>query len=453
MFEGSLGKIIKEFRKRQEGWSQDAVMSGLGFTGAHLIHIENGKAVPDHDLLLNLYEMLVPQREKSDDLLAIWLIKWVEARINYEEKKKEEPEPNKKDHKPANGAMLQQAHEVIGQLVKQHVTRLNLRPEGHLRSLENFPDDFRPLTIITGDRRPSEPREPGDVFVGSAAITDLMFLPQLGLPKECRIRSDRIFALMNDQQLRQELGQTNLLVIGSGTVNLATRVLNEHCLFRFRVRDEAKKVAERVRSLSFRNDLNSFRAFWQIAEAPQRAEWSQNPDYRVPIHELQRQVREIFGGIIPGQYVLDFGGPEFIDTAGETEGVVSRKFHRFHDRAIVSLGRNPYAESDRFVTIMAAGAGAVGTAHAVRALGRMAFDRHPFGGILDTELDSSPPPKDFEEARCDWINPQGYTPEALLHKLESALSESPPGDPSLSSLKPEEIRECRNFVLTLTGHK
>jgi hypothetical protein len=276
-----------------------------------------------------------------------------------------------------------------------------------------------------------------------------MFLPELGLPKGRRITTDRIFALMKDEQLRRELGQTNILVIGSGIVNLATRVLNEHCLFRFKVTDEAKRVAEKVRGLSFQlafeSDLNSFRAFWQIARAPQQAEFSQYQNYRVPIQEMQRHVREIFGRTVPEQYIQDFGGSEFIDPAGEAVRFAS---NLFHNRAIVSLGRNPYAEGDRFVTIMAAGTGALGTAHAVRALTSLSFDRHPFGGILDAELTNDPPPKNFEEATCKWIDPVGYTPDALLEKLESAPAASSPDDPAL-----KKIRERRDFILTLMGRK
>lgn len=183
-----------------------------------------------------------------------------------------------------------------------------------------------------------------------------MFLPELGLPKTCRIRSDRIFALMNDEQLREELSQTNILVIGSGTVNLATRVLNEYCLFRFNVPDDAKRVAGEVRKLSFQlsfqNDLNSFRTFWQIAAAPQQSEFNQRQDYKVPLQDLQRYARDIFRGVVPDQYILEFGRSEFTDPAGH---LVRLKPNPCHSRAIISPGRNPYAGSDRFVTIMAAG--------------------------------------------------------------------------------------------------
>jgi transcriptional regulator with XRE-family HTH domain len=462
MFEGSLGEIIREFRKKKYP-KLEVLARELGYSDTHLGKIENEKSVPDLDLLLNLYVTLVSETERHPDLLAVWLIKWFAAMFDYEQKPKEEPkaqkaqndETHKKGHRPASKALLQQAQEIIGQLVKQHEARLSPRRKGQLRSLENFPDDFLPLAIITGDRRHTvEPRGPGDVFVKSAATTDLMFLPELGLPKGRRITTDRIFALMKDEQLRRELGQTNILVIGSGIVNLATRVLNEHCLFRFKVTDEAKRVAEKVRGLSFQlafeSDLNSFRAFWQIARAPQQAEFSQYQNYRVPIQEMQRHVREIFGRTVPEQYIQDFGGSEFIDPAGEAVRFAS---NLFHNRAIVSLGRNPYAEGDRFVTIMAAGTGALGTAHAVRALTSLSFDRHPFGGILDAELTNDPPPKNFEEATCKWIDPVGYTPDALLEKVKSAQAVPLPGDPSLSALKPEEISKCRDFIWKLTGRQ
>lgn len=89
----------------------------------------------------------------------------------------------------------------------------------------------------------------------------------------------------------------------------------------------------------------------------------------------------------------------------------------------------------------------------MRALASMPFDQHPFGDILDTEPGSSDAPKDFEEARCEWINPAGYTPEALLKKVESALAASSSEDSGRSCPETDELRDRCDFLLTLMGRQ
>lgn len=151
MFEGSLGEIIREFRKKTYP-KQDVLAKELGYSDTHPGKIESDASVPDPHLLLKLYEKFVPEaeRERYAELLPLFLTKWFETMFDHEVKK----DRNTKDHKPASEVMVQQAARIIRQLVKQHESRLGQRSSGHLRSLENFPADFLPLTIIAGDRRP-----------------------------------------------------------------------------------------------------------------------------------------------------------------------------------------------------------------------------------------------------------------------------------------------------------
>ena len=83
------------------------------------------------------------------------------------------------------------------------------------RTLERFPDDFYPLMAVCGDRREDPPKTPGDLLAYSASTLDLMYFSELNLSREVRIVSDKMFAFLEDKDLRNEFGNTNLLVIGS----------------------------------------------------------------------------------------------------------------------------------------------------------------------------------------------------------------------------------------------
>ena len=447
MLKKSLGALLIELREKRNS-NQHGVAEAAGCTQKHLGDIERDQATPDPDLLLRLYLELVPEPARNESLLTTLLLLWVERKFEQDEesvhKKKREDDLGKLDQR-----IRQQTQEIIERLVGQQHAKSHRPHPAKLRSLANFPDDFLPLTIISGDRRRFRPRSRGDVFANSASITDLMFLPQLGLPKDCMIRTDKIFALMNEEQLKREFGRTNVLVIGSPMVNLAARAFNEHCIFRFAVAPEVKEVEQKLRHLSF-GDNEHFRIFWQMAEDPLRIDLNDYQDLDVSpqeLNELSEKVVEIFGRRTPSQYLAKFVGLEMVDPAAE---VVTLERTEDNDFGILSLGRNPYAGNDDYVCIMAAGISALGTAQAVLSLARKSFDKHPFGGILEAITNDKPAPRDFEDAHSNWINREGYEPEKVVKNLEAALKQRSK-DSSLNHLSLNEIEACLDFVLAMTG--
>jgi hypothetical protein len=101
------------------------------------------------------------------------------------------------------------------------------------RSLACFPEAFHPIAVVVGDRREEEPETPGDVLAYPASSCDLMFLLELGLPKDTPIVSDKVFMTANDTHLRKRFGQVNLLIIGSPASNHLARKINQSAIFRF----------------------------------------------------------------------------------------------------------------------------------------------------------------------------------------------------------------------------
>jgi hypothetical protein len=100
------------------------------------------------------------------------------------------------------------------------------------------------------------------------------------------------------------------------------------------------------------------------------------------------------------------------------------------DFAVVSLGRNPYAEAAKpFFAILAAGVHHPGTAHAVRFLSQPEqFAHHPFGGVLEVEVPSREhPPQEvawhdkIKMSRAKWhtagVGSLEYTPQELRQRL------------------------------------
>jgi transcriptional regulator with XRE-family HTH domain len=225
--------------------------------------------------------------------------------------------------------------------------------------------------------------------------------------------------------------------------------LLEHCIFRFAVEPAVKEVEQKLRHLCF-GDNELFRIFWRMAEDPLRIDLNDYQDLDVPmqeLNELSEKVVEIFGRRTPSQYLAKFVGLEMVDPAAE---VVALDRTEDNDFGIVSLGRNPYAENDDYVCIMAAGISALGTAQAVLSLARKSFDKHPFGGILEAITNDKPAPRDFEDAHSNWINREGYEPEKVVRNLEAALKQRSK-DSSLNHLSLNEIEACLDFVRAMMG--
>jgi hypothetical protein len=328
------------------------------------------------------------------------------------------------------------------------------------KSLANFPQDFLPLTIICGDRRGGASRTRGDIFVAPASTTDLTFLLKLGLPPDCLLKTDKSFARMTEDEREKVFGRTNLLMIGSPMVNLASRFFNQHSLFRFAIDRDLMEIDEKLRKLSLIDNAGTLQVFWDMAMNPQKEVSEYYKDYDIlqpDLDPLFEAARQIFGRRKPTSYIERFASETLIDFTTIT-GAVSLRRKFGNDFAILSLGRNPFAVNNDYVCIMAAGIGGTGTAHAVRVLSEAEkwFVAHPFGGIFEVSLNMNKhehPPSLFEKATVQWYT-KSYSPKSIRQNLEAWLQHDTASQMPAHSMASElfdyltvkEIEECLRFV-------
>jgi hypothetical protein len=141
-------------------------------------------------------------------------------------------------------------------------------------ALSNFPLQFAPLHIIAGDRREQHPKDRADLLCYSASMIDLVSVPRIceklgGV----RISSDKILYRMSEKWKKEELGNSNLLVIGSPAANLFARIVNKTAPFRFRLGNEIRewqKIVESQEALAVLPQLKmDFSAIW-VSTNPDR---------------------------------------------------------------------------------------------------------------------------------------------------------------------------------------
>ena len=271
--------------------------------------------------------------------------------------------------------------------------------------------DFRsfftsePMTIIVGDKREEEPQNAGDLFVFSASTVDDRWLPSLKLHPDTEKISDKVMMTAGDEWLKEHLGNRNLFCIGSPASNLFARKYNNYFLFRFAISREAQKKWEEIHE--------------QIHQPHTQA-------YLLNFHERHREDLK--------QRMRLFKPPGFIDF-NYSHLRLGMDLSYGKDFAVVSLGRNPFAEPDApYFAVLAAGVHHPGTAHAVKFLSNPEiFEKHPFGGILEIDV----PSKDADVGKIEWYNKVQesnaywhtvgvgdsleYTPNALLERLQKCM--------------------------------
>jgi transcriptional regulator with XRE-family HTH domain len=279
------------------------------------------------------------------------------------------------------------------------------KPRETLRShlsLLDFPDAFTPMVVVVGDKRESDPRTPGDLYTYPASSVDDRWLCDLQLPPGTEKLSDKVLmsAWHDRAWLKSKLGSQHLLIIGSPASNLMARYCNSHFLFRFAVEPW----------LTTQWDAH----FAQMVELDTAAKLISFRD-SVSTH-LKSDMRH-------------FVQPGFIALNDDTLKIAYQQ-NEHRDFAVVSIGRNPFAETeDNYFAILAAGVHHPGTAHAVRWLGnRTNFISHPFGGVLEIQVPSDATPADevrwhtkIEQSAAAWHtigqSDLSYTPDALLDKI------------------------------------
>jgi transcriptional regulator with XRE-family HTH domain len=264
-------------------------------------------------------------------------------------------------------------------------------------SLEDFPFGNEAWTVLAGDRREKVPSGLGDLVAMSVSASDFMFMPQLGLPKESLVISDKVVRLRDDPAdlARIKLLRRNLLVLGSPAVSIATRHLLrwKGAPFMFNTSngayDEEQSILARV-----------------------------DPDARYDAKELDRVQREETPRI--NNLLATLRKPGFVDPVRYV-GIRGRHTPLRLDYGIVTLTRNPWSPSH--VACICAGIHGPGTAGAVQMLAtRSNFAEHPWGGVLKVSLPEQAPWEErFLRLSPEWST-HSYSPDAYIADLDGMIA-------------------------------
>ncbi len=459
----TMGELIRNNR-RLLSFDQSELAERVDTTAQWISALENGRKLPSLVLLMKLYEVLVKSRDsEASSPLVTWLLQWL-------------AEGGQADDKLTSleKGDLQAAIESARVLLDAAAGRYS---PGKGRTLKQFPEAFYPLTIVCGDRREDPPHTEGDLLAYSAAMTDLMFLPGLGLAGEqaVTIVSDKLFVMQNEATLARMFGQTNLLLIGSPAANFATRLINNKALFRFDLRAKSRAWAGQIAAVAGTLDEpRKLEAFLRLIQQPNQVIRAVFEERGVSEEELEGslipavvkrlfdldedEVRElvtlkdeIFGKEKPADWMNSFRKPGFVDPAsqrfyGSTTGPNI-------DFGVVSLARNPFAASDDYVCIIAAGIHGPGTAHAVKALTRHdLFDERPLGGVIEVSLTKWTDWRTrFERVGWKWQT-RPYTSDSLKANFESALNQTVADrGPAFADMSDDDLRESLVFLQNLSG--
>lgn len=314
-------------------------------------------------------------------------------------------------------------------------------PISTVKTLENFPEAFLPLTIICGDRREVRPRNLGDIFAYSLSMTDIMYLTKLNFSgKDVRIVSDKLVASMDKNDLVAEFGDQNLFVIGSPAVNIAAREINRNSFFRFVVRKEMKRFEEALKAERRLSSSIHLECFWDMVRDPEKMKHEnyvsrfKNDQFlnasdadiqKTQIDPLKALIEKLSETLdhprdIVKSVLYNYRRPGLIDPLDKSiHGLYTMPTNDF---GVLSIAKHPYTNQENdFVAVFAAGIHGPGTAGAIKMLlNKDKLKTHPLGGILEVRINELKQwNKRFEEAVPEWQTCEGggYTESTLENKI------------------------------------
>ena len=310
-----------------------------------------------------------------------------------------------------------------------------------MKSLTNFPEDFDPIIVVTGDRRENPPRCKGDLLAYSLSTIDLLYINYLNL-KHAMVYSDKVFAMENDDYLSQKFGKTNILVIGSPAVNLLSRRINDRCAFRFSIADETRILLsdqnEFIEKYCRDEDEDAFFIYQQCLEGITEIEKVLNrfvglePNFE----ELRRKAEHLVPEFLktklstqsnrpistrPIRFLMNkLSRPGIYDSlSGCTRG---ESIPAYKDYGLVSMIRNPFSldETDNdYWIIYVGGVHGPATAHGLKLFSEKdAFVAHPYGGVFEVLIHRYAGYFErIQRSRARWETP-GYESKSMApHEL------------------------------------
>lgn len=392
-------RSARESAKRSQKWLAERIFKSR----VMIANYEAGKTGPEPDIAVKLAKLL------GEDSAEYLLLSNLQRSFSLQH--------------TIDSNLLQTVNQLLSKTLKNGIPQQSSASlQTHL-SLLDFPKAFTPMTVIVGDKREEEPQNPGDLFVFSASPADDRWLLSLGLPPNTEKISDKVImtAEQDSNWLEKNLGNKNLLCIGSPASNLFARMFNNNFLFRFAISRETQRKWEETHK-----DISELRTQASLLK----------------FHEDHRSYLK--------QRMRLFKSPGFVDFNYEYLRV-GMDLSQGKDFAVVSLGRNPYAKPDApYFAILAAGVHHPGTAHAVKFLSEPTnFADHPFGGILEVDVPSkNVDPRDIywhskiENSEAHWHtvgnNSLQYDPESFSEKLKKLVEKLP--IPSDIVLEEQELK-------------
>ncbi len=280
---------------------------------------------------------------------------------------------------------------------------------GRRRTLANFPAAFNePFVVIVGDRREDGGKKmtPADFGALSASPADLRFLDNLRLPHGYQIISDKIFILAPLDELRRRFANATLIICGSPASNHAARIFNRYSLHRFSLPQDYYYLLENLIKEAWTVGARGPAAMREggkhlSTSAPSGEDGSdESPDFFVAPEEVPgreywkyeqlKQLQAQKSSDLRWQKNLIFNGG-FIDPAfnNVTRGIRSDDDRDF---GIITLAQNPFrAENDaQYPAVFLGGYHLPGTCYALHESiwkhRETFFARHPYGGVLRTQL-------------------------------------------------------------------
>jgi len=271
-----------------------------------------------------------------------------------------------------------------------------------MKTLKNFPQDFQPLVIITGDRRENPPKSKGDILAYSVSNTDFMYLNSLNLSG--LILSDKQFVSETEEKLMERFGKTNLLVIGSPAVNLLARRINDLSLFKFSISNETRKELDEQDDFmkEYIKTEDDWNIYYQCLEGivdvdtilkrfvglePNIEDLKDRAELIVPAF-LKTEIGEnLSNQPRPIKYLLHkLDKPGIYDSLSET--IRGETVSAYRDYGLISLLKNPFSNDNDFYIIYVAGVHGPGTAKGLELLANnKAFRDHEFGGVYEVSID------------------------------------------------------------------
>lgn len=320
-----------------------------------------------------------------------------------------------------------------------------------MKPLGNFPKDFHPIVIVTGDRREIPPKSKGDLLAYSVSNTDVMYLSLLCLD-DALILSDKQFVIEPEDVLRNRFGSTNILVVGSPAVNLLARRINSQCMFRFSISKETEEELEeqnvfmnKFLQYEFEDDLFIYHQCLEgitdvdtilarfVGLEPNIDSLREKAKRIIPEFKRTKICRDLKMHPRPIRYLMHkLDRPGIFDSlAGSNRG---ETIPMDKDYGLITVLPNPFSEKKEYNIAYVAGVHGPGTALGLKLLSdKHAFKDHPFGGVYEVKINQFVNFfEKYQNSNVRWetraYDEQGYRSAHNIHGKSARIFLSSPSD-------------------------